>query len=147
MSLIKLRSNHRSFQIKLGNFYPKKMALTMHSSVPKNASPRRKCHGLSFLSVLSALHPLFESFGKRKGKGKGEYNICLARQGGRRNGQTLSSLSSPRVWQAPERVLSISVLLTLSLQCPAGHSPWHSLQRELYCTKDLGAGALVFLLL
>lgn len=33
MSLTKLRSNNRSFQIKLGNFYPKKMALTVHSSV------------------------------------------------------------------------------------------------------------------
>lgn len=34
MSLTKLRSNNRSFQIKLGNFYPKKMALTVQSSVP-----------------------------------------------------------------------------------------------------------------
>lgn len=75
------QTNGKSFQIKLGNFYTKKMALTMHSNVPKNASPRKKCHGLSFLSVLSALHSLFESFGKRKGKGKGEYNMSYVWQG------------------------------------------------------------------
>lgn len=34
MSLSKLRSNNRSFQIKSGYFYPKKMALTAQSSVP-----------------------------------------------------------------------------------------------------------------
>lgn len=130
------------------------MALTVHSSVPKYASPRKKCHGL-FLSC-SYCFPLMvwtNVFWKEKGKRKGGiwHEICLAWQSRRINGQVLTSLSSPGIWQAPERVLSISVLHILSLlfplQCPAGHGPSHRLQRQLYCTKDLWAGALVFLLL